>query len=239
MNILVCDDNINDLTNITNLLELYNSDNTYKFNIYSYQDPKKIIFENTIFDIAFIDIEMPYINGLEITRYLQSQNNNIIVFVITSYQGYLDEAMDLNVYRYISKPVDKIRFMKSLNSAVRLSLENDDKIVISNSANNTRTLFTINILYLSISKRNTIFTTKNEIVLSNKKFTHWKKEVIDYNYFAQPHYSYIVNLKYVTNFDRKSVTLTYDANNVYKLPVSRSFYMQFKLKFYEYMGGLL
>lgn len=54
---------------------------------------------------------MPGVNGLSVTKHLQTLNPNIIVFIVTSFQGYLDDAMDLKVFRFLSKPIDENRFL--------------------------------------------------------------------------------------------------------------------------------
>ena len=42
----------------------------------------------------------------------------MIVFVVTSYSEYLDEAMRFHVFRYLSKPLDKQRFFRNLKDAL-------------------------------------------------------------------------------------------------------------------------
>lgn len=50
-----------------------------------------------IYDMAFLDIGMTPYNGLEIAARLKKRNRNIIIFFITSYDDYIDDAMDLRV----------------------------------------------------------------------------------------------------------------------------------------------
>lgn len=49
------------------------------------------------YDMAFLDIGMTPYNGLEIAARLKKRNRNIIIFFITSYDDYIDDAMDLRV----------------------------------------------------------------------------------------------------------------------------------------------
>ena len=57
-------------------------------------------------------------NGIYVGNELKKANRNVIVFVVTSYSEYLDEAMRFHVFRYLSKPLDKQRFFRNLKDAL-------------------------------------------------------------------------------------------------------------------------
>ena len=61
---------------------------------------------------------MPGMNGIYVGNELKKANRNVIVFVVTSYSEYLDEAMRFHVFRYLSKPLDKQRFFRNLKDAL-------------------------------------------------------------------------------------------------------------------------
>ena len=180
---------------------------------------------------------MPGVTGLSVTKYLQTLNPNIIVFIVTSFQGYLDDAMDLKVFRFLSKPIDENRFFRSMEIALNLYKQSTEKIILD-YFDECHNIFTIDILYLTIENRKTKLVTKTQEFISNKKFDYWKKQLSKYEYFAQSHYSYIVNLKNVTNFDKNEITLSFNSKKA-TVPISRSFYASFKKAFYEYMGGTI
>ena len=48
---------------------------------------------------------MPGMNGIYVGNELKKATENVIVFVVTSYSEYLDEAMRFHVFRYLSKPL--------------------------------------------------------------------------------------------------------------------------------------
>ena len=68
--------------------------------------------------MAFLDVEMETYSGIEVAQKLKAKNPYIVIFIVTSYDKYLDDAMDLNVFRYIKKPLDKKR-LKSVNDNVK------------------------------------------------------------------------------------------------------------------------
>lgn len=66
-------------------------------------------------DILLLDIEMPEMSGLELTKNLKD-NKPIIIFT-TSKKEYAVEAFELNVADYIVKPVTPARFIQAIDRA--------------------------------------------------------------------------------------------------------------------------
>lgn len=232
---LICDDNPKIITQIKKYLMEISKQTRYKFDFICFINGNDISTEQIKADFAFIDIEMPGVNGLTVTKHLQKINPNIIIFIVTSFQGYLDDAMDLKVFRFLSKPIDENRFFRSMEIALNLYKQSTEKIILD-YFDECHNIFTIDILYLTIENRKTKLVTKTQEFISNKKFNYWKSHLKPYGYFAQSHYSYIVNLKNVTDFNKNEITLSFNSKKA-TVPISRSFYASFKKAFYEYMGG--
>ncbi len=237
MKVLVCDDNPNIIKQIKNLLTEITKKTMYKFDVDCFTNGDSILDKQIKVDFAFIDIEMPGVNGLTVTKHLQLINPHIIIFIVTSFNGYLDDAMDLKVFRFLSKPIDKNRFFKSMDVALNLYHQSTETILLDNFDEHYN-IFTIDILYLTIENRKTKIITKNGEYISHKRFDYWKKQLQSYDYFAQSHYSFIVNLKNITHFDKNGITLNFNSKTI-NVPISRSFYSSFKKSFYEYMGGTI
>lgn len=237
MKVLICDDNENIILQIKKLLLEISKQFSYKFEIICFNNGDTIIDENLNVDFAFIDIEMPGVNGLTVTKHLQSINPNIIIFIVTSFHGYLDDAMDLKVFRFLSKPIDENRFNKSMQTALNIYHQSTEKIVLD-YFDEYHNIFTNDILYLTIENRKTKIHTKNRDYLSKEKFDSWKSRLESYGYFSQSHYSFIVNLKNVTDFNRNEIILSNGTEKI-NVPMSRAFYPSFKKSFYEYMGGTI
>ncbi len=60
-------------------------------------------------DIAFMDIQMPGLNGIQAMKEIQKYNSNIVFIVISAYDkfSYAKEAINLGVLEYLTKPVNK------------------------------------------------------------------------------------------------------------------------------------
>jgi two-component system LytT family response regulator len=64
-------------------------------------------------DLAFLDIQMPLLNGLEVAAQLERDTAPLLVFV-TAYDEHAVRAFDLNAIDYLLKPYDKDRLLRCL-----------------------------------------------------------------------------------------------------------------------------
>jgi two-component system LytT family response regulator len=67
-------------------------------------------------DLAFLDWQMPELDGMGVVRQLRKQSMPLIAFV-TAYDEYAVRAFDVNAVDYLLKPVDKSRLRETLNRA--------------------------------------------------------------------------------------------------------------------------
>lgn len=65
-------------------------------------------------DLAFLDIEMPEINGFELAERLMQMNPDLHIIFVTAYQEYAVKAFEMNALDYLLKPVHHSRLTKTL-----------------------------------------------------------------------------------------------------------------------------
>lgn len=93
----------------------------------AYSNPVKAYEENKdkIIDIAFLDIEMPGINGIQLAKKLKAINPHINIIFVTAYNEYALDAYKMHASGYITKPVnaeqikeevDGLRYQTTLKS---------------------------------------------------------------------------------------------------------------------------
>lgn len=71
-------------------------------------------------DIAFMDIQMPGINGIEAMKEIRRNNASTIFIVMSAYDkfDYAKEAINLGVLEYLNKPVEKSKIVEVLKRAM-------------------------------------------------------------------------------------------------------------------------
>ena len=62
---------------------------------------------------------MPDIDGITIAKELKERNEKVVIFFVTAFDEYQDEAMDLHAFRFFEKPFDVQRLYASLDKALQ------------------------------------------------------------------------------------------------------------------------
>ena len=69
---------------------------------------------NTV-EIAFLDIEMPGISGIDLAHKIKGTQPNTNIIFVTAYREYGLEAMELHASGYLLKPVNQEGILRELN----------------------------------------------------------------------------------------------------------------------------
>lgn len=77
------------------------------------------IIQDEPFDLIFLDIEMPILNGIE---FLKTIKNPPAIIITTAYRDYAVEGFEFEVLDYLVKPISFPRFMKAFERALKTIL---------------------------------------------------------------------------------------------------------------------
>ena len=118
MRIVFCENNERDLSMLESYVkEFFEGLEDYEAEYASYRSGGELLVREDFVDFAFLDVEMPGLNGIQVGNQLKERNSAIKIFIITAYSDYLDEAMKFQVFRFLSKPLDKDRLHRNLKNS--------------------------------------------------------------------------------------------------------------------------
>ena len=230
LRVVICDDDklyTEDVfANVQNIL----AENRLTAKIDTFTNSEKLFISSASYDLAFLDVEMKPYTGIETARKLKAINKNIVIFFITSYDKYLDEAMDINAFRFIKKPLD----VKRLRSGVKKALALIDNTQISFYLKKNNTMITVSsndIVYIEIVGRTTEVVLENTKYISASSLSFWESKLIA-SFFYRVHKSYIINMKYITSYRRDTVELV----SKYRIPISYRKQSAFRTAFFDSIG---
>jgi two-component system LytT family response regulator len=231
MRILICDDDNLIIEQIQKYLKKYFEHNHIKCpETVCYTDGEALLADNGDKDILFLDIEMPGMNGIYVGKELKKKNENTIIFVVTSYSEYLDEAMRFHVFRYLSKPLEQQRFFRNLKDAIDLYHTMTVKIPIE-TRQGVHTLPASSIIAIEAMQRKVIVHTTQHDFESVHNMQYWNN-VLPKNCFFQTHRSFIINFEHVIDFDH---ALIHMADNTFRAYLTKRKYSEFKRAYLLYL----
>lgn len=78
------------------------------------------IFDQEKIDCVLLDMKIPGMSGIEILKQLKEKNKQIPVFMMTAYgeQEAVDEAMQLGVAKYFTKPFNIFEVRDEINKII-------------------------------------------------------------------------------------------------------------------------
>lgn len=88
------------------------------------------VIEETNPDVVFTDIEMPFINGLELSKIMYEDYPLTKIVLITGFDEfkYAQNAIELNVFQYILKPISADKLIEVLEKLkIQLDKEKNEK----------------------------------------------------------------------------------------------------------------
>ena len=234
MRILICDDDCLFIEQLKKLIEVYFESNHLKCpELVSFTNGESLLSDKDEKDIVFLDIEMPGLNGIDVGNELKKANKNVIIFIVTSYSEYLDEAMRFHVFRYLSKPLDKQRFFRNMKDALAYYNSISIKIPIE-TKNGIYSIPSSQIIAIEAQGRKvTVHTTRQDFE-SIHNMNYWLEQLPN-NSFFQTHRSFIVNFEHVVSFDHSIIQLSNQQLNAY---LTRRKYSLFKNAYLLYLESM-
>lgn len=196
--ILICDDEKLHRQILREELEKYFENTRCSYEIIEASSGEDVLDHKRIssLDIAFLDIELVDMKGIELSTKLKAKNEKVLIIFVTSYSDYMGKAFDQFAFNYIMKPIDSKKFKRIMDKAFE-NIENRRKSSVEKFFNVIYKKKMTSIPY----KKIILFEKKVNnlvIILENNKLeirSNFKivEEEIDMNFFLRCHKSFIVN----------------------------------------------
>jgi two-component system LytT family response regulator len=199
----------------------------------TFNDPNQVVEEHNdiVFDLLFLDIEMPNYNGFQLLDELKPHHKFETIFV-TAYNNYAVEAFQQHAMGYILKPVDNDDFVRTVSlSLIRIASESGgtskSAIDIYNQPNfkvaipHKGELVLVDlsdILFAEADGSYTHIHTQNNQYLISKNLKYTESELFDFR-FIRVNRSFLVNPYAIKTVSKKSLASIQLVNGV-DIPVS-------------------
>lgn len=236
MRILFCDDDERILEQLQRYVREFFADiggTQPEFAAYSSGD--QLLANETHADIAFFDVEMPGRSGIKAGAALKEKNPRIIIFIVTSYPDYLDEALRENAFRFLSKPIDKNRLFRNLKDAV-YKYNMETKEIPVETEDGIELLKADEIVCVEAVQRKVFLYTVDAVIQTNQSVEYWRKK-LDLPCFYSSHRGIIINMRYVSKVGKDVILLKYRGKTK-EVYLARRKYTEFRDLYLLYLESI-
>ena len=167
------------------------------------------ILEKNSIDLAFLDIQMPNLTGIQLSKIIDA--NTKVIFT-TAYPQFALESYELNAVDYLLKPFEFERFYKAISKAIpNQSIKNvkDNKgclFVKTDGKNNYENINVSDILFVEGLKNYVAIHVKDRQIITYNTLKYIY-ENLPKDDFIQIHKSYIVAIRHIDKTNSISVQI--------------------------------
>ena len=203
MKIAICDNSIEDIKKLHKCISEHEKYNI--FDVLEFTSPTMLLDEiskGKRFDIIFLDVDMPDINGIELGKRIRSFLEKSFIIFVTNYPQYALDAYDCAAYHYLIKPIDTKKLHSTLEKIITNYVNKNAEYIIRGRFENVRVLVN-DILYVEYFRKHVCFhidgpKREQYEVIGNLTEIYDKFKPLG---FFRCHQAFIVNLEKINKFD--------------------------------------
>ena len=167
------------------------------------------------FDLIFLDVDMPALNGFEAAGVLRKMDEHVILVFVTRLAKYAINGYQYGATDFIVKPLDYATFRLKMRRLIKKLDARTQKTICITCDNTAKILQCSEIKYVEVLGHHIIFHTKDGNYQTYGTLSEIMKELDDGSFFMC-HRSYYVNAAYVSELKTSTIVVGGE-----ELPVSR------------------
>ncbi len=215
--IAICDDEPAMVREISEYLSSYmESKGLTAYCVNSFSSGQSLLESGCDFDLIFLDVQMDQPDGMETAKLMRRRGNHSLLVFVTVLKECVFDAFEVEAYDYLIKPLDGIRFKRTMDRVIKALERRTTKSVAVQRGASCEVIPLAQIVYCEVQGRKLyLHQSDGKIVDYYEKMDDFERRV-DGRFF-RCHRSYLVNLAYVRGYSAGQAVLSQGG----KIPVSR------------------
>lgn len=233
LKIAICDDDLQELSRISNLLNQYTKEkNTVlKYDAFSSAIELLEAMKRQDYHVLLLDVLMPGISGIQAAREIRSFDSAVKIIFLTSSPEFAVESYAVDAHYYLLKPGTPQKLFPILDKIFLEINRTEDGLSILMPSGLVRFPFR-RIEFLEVYGKKLLFHIDDGSVKEIRgSISEFEGRLLCRAEFFKVHRSYIVNMEYIESLSQKDIA-TYSGQTV---PVSRLLHGEVKEAYMQFL----
>ena len=235
LQIAICDDNINDLSNMVQLINLYRLTKNLNCEYAVFPNGFELVSaleKGKLFDIYCLDIIMPGFTGIDVAKEIRTFDKTAPILFFTSSTEFALESYSVKAINYILKPITKEKLFFIFDEMLeQIKVEKKDDAIIVKSNEGIQKILISNLVFAEVMGRKVFYhLLSGKAIECTESFSNVCDNLLKYRRFIKTHRSYIVNMQYIDTIEDHQVIL----QTFSSVPIAQGKAREIKQKYLPY-----
>lgn len=212
LQIVLCDDNSDELSNILQLLNQYKSVKHINCEYTVFSNGFELtsdLNKGNRYDIYCLDIIMPGFSGIDVAKEIRNFDKTAPILFFTSSPEFALESYSVKAVNYVLKPISEEKLFFTFDDLLeQVEAKKDENAIVVKSNDGLQKILISNIVFAEVIGRNVMYHLISEKVIKcSDSFSTVCNNLLKYGCFIKTHRSYIVNMQYIDTIESHQVIL--------------------------------
>ena len=227
----IVDDYKKDYDKLVEALKNYSKEFGEEFS-YEYFDNGLAFLENykPYYDIIFMDIEMPHIDGIEISAKIREIDTKVCIIIVSNSAQYAVKGYSVDAYGYIVKPITALNFNAVIKKAIEKIKKDNSDFLILTIQGDYRKILMRDIKYIEVMNHDLFFHSEQGVFKKRDVLRNYEDKLEKHG-FSKCDKSFLINLNYVDDIIENEVIVGSE-----NIKISRTRKKQFVEDYVNFLG---
>lgn len=188
-------------------------------------------YNNELYDVIFIDINMPQMNGMEVAKRIRKLHSHTIIVFVTNMPQYAIQGYSVNAFDFIVKPVPYKLFKSHFDRIVYHYSLQEESLINVKIGRTYQQLKISDIYYIEMINHTAIWHTKTGNYQGTDKSLNEIEKMLPLDRFCKCSKAYLINLEHVHSLKQDTIKV----HNLC-IKITRTFKQQFMSSFSNFLS---